>query len=103
VDVAVEGMITWMMVPTSGLALISRQGLRTRPVALAAPGHMYYCLDNYGAIIDDHDGRYVYDPVTYRDGVVEAMISTFYARFSMSCRCVRGIGKSARYRFLSGG
>jgi hypothetical protein len=35
VDVIVaEGRMTWMMVPMSGLALISRQGLPTRPELL---------------------------------------------------------------------
>jgi hypothetical protein len=57
---------------------------------------MYYHLDDYRAIVDDHDGRCVrqylleliivhvrnvYNPATYRDGVIEAMISAFLAMF----------------------
>jgi hypothetical protein len=59
---------------------------------------LYYRLDDGGAIVDDHDGRCarryflelitvhvrnIYDPTTYRYGVMEAMISAFHARFPM--------------------
>jgi hypothetical protein len=59
---------------------------------------VYYRLDDCVAIVDDHDGRCarryllelitvhilnIYDPVTNRDGVMEAMISVFQARFQM--------------------
>jgi hypothetical protein len=59
---------------------------------------VYYRLDDCGAIIDDQDGRCarryllelitvhvqnVYDPATYRDGVMEVMVSAFHTRFPM--------------------
>jgi hypothetical protein len=66
--------------------------------ASKTPSRIYYWLDDCRAIVNDQDGRCthryllelvtvhirnVYDPATYRDGVIEAMISAFHARFPM--------------------
>jgi hypothetical protein len=70
----------------------------TALAASAAPSRLYYRLNDCGVIVDDYNGqctrryllelitmhvRNIYDPATYRNGVIEATISAFHARFPM--------------------